>query len=107
MFNGVRNTLKNITGGYKMRAQFQYTCVSPKSTEELFFIVDNARDITYKTFRSKVNSKDFNMLQSGFGYDNLPFKLKDDYAVSFHKSKLPNKKPVYYFRHSAIEYIFY
>lgn len=84
------------------KLNFQYCCVSPADLEELQYIVDNNREITYKTFISKVDKeyiKEFN--------SNSCIPLDQDYAVSFHKSKTQKGKIVYYFRHSAIEYIFY
>jgi hypothetical protein len=90
-----------------MKMVYQYCCVSPKSLEELEYIIDHSREITYKTFRSKIDSEEFNSIQSNLGYDKAPFNLKDDYAVSFYKSKLPSGKLVYYFCHSCIEHIFY
>lgn len=66
--------------------------------------VNNAREITYKTFVGKVDSEDLKMLSEHMGYGKY-LKLQDDYAVSFHKSKLFGKV-VYYVTLSAIEYIF-
>jgi len=89
------------------RLNYRYNCTSPKSLSELEYIIEHERQITYKTFRSKIDTEDFNYIKSMLGYDNSPIKLKDDWAVSYHKSKLPNGEPVYYLQHSMIEYIFY
>lgn len=81
---------------------YQYNCVSPRNINELNFIVENSREITYKTFINKVDKrmiKEFN--------DNVGIPINKDWSVSFWKSKTPEGKQVYYFRHSAIEYIFY
>jgi hypothetical protein len=81
---------------------YQYNCTSPKNIDELFFIVENSREITYKTFISKVDKefiKEFN--------ESMYIPINKDWTVSFWKSKTPEGKPVYYFKHSAIEYIFY
>ena len=87
--------------------EFQYNCVNPKSLTELEYIIDKAQEIKHDTFKKRIGIKNFNKLQAQLGYDRLDFKLKDDWAVSFHRSKLPNKRPVYYLRWSAIEYVFY
>jgi len=78
------------------KATFQYDCVSPRSLEELEFIIAHAREITYRTFRSHVDE-----------IPRLEPSLKQDYAVSFYKSKLFLGKIVYFYKHSGIEYIYY
>ena len=86
---------------------YQYCCVSPKSLRELEFIIDNAREITYETFIKHVNKEDLADLKQDLGYGRHGLTLKNDWAVSYHKSKLPNSKPVYFLCHSCIEYVFY
>ncbi len=67
---------------------------------------DNARDITYKTFRANVDRKELDEILISLGYtDRMVLKFEDDYAVSFHKSKV-GKAVVYYFTWSGIEYVF-
>lgn len=66
--------------------------------------IDKRIDISYKTFRSKVNDTDWNEIVKALGYDRS-FKIQDDYAVQFCRSKLFGKT-VYMLRHSSIEYIF-
>lgn len=95
-----------------VRMNFQYSCVSPKDIEELNHIIDNSREVTYKTFRKYVETESFNNIKEGLGYtkqlyNDCGLTIENDYAVSFHKSKTIEGKPVYYLRHSAIEYIFY
>ena len=68
--------------------------------------------ITYATFRKHVETESFNEIKEGLGYTrqlqkDCDITLSNDYSVSFHKSKTPEGKPVYYICHSAIEYIFY
>lgn len=80
------------------KATFQHTCVSCSGSRlrELEHIIDHERSVTFETFKRNV--------------DEVPeysVALKDDYAVSFHKSRLPNGKRVYYYVHSAIEHIYY
>lgn len=95
--------------------QLQYTCVAAPSLKELSFIIDHERDISYRTFQKAVGNDRIIELETLLGYrdpDNgrkryTDLSLKSDYAVSYHKSKLPSGKPVYFCRHSCIEYIYY
>lgn len=89
--------------------KFKYfrNCVdhSQREVHLLNDMIDNARDITWKTFSKHCDCKD---LIRNLGYvvgNENGMKIQDDYAVSFYKSKY-NGKPCYYIRHSAIEYIF-
>jgi hypothetical protein len=88
--------------------KYQYNCVSPKSLKELNHIIDNLTNITYETFRKHVNKDDFKMLKESLGYvpGSLP-TWKQDWSITYHKSKTPKGKTVYIFCHSGIEYIFY
>lgn len=85
---------------------YQYCCVSPNSLKELKYIIDNNSDVTYNTFIKHVDKDDMNLLKKDLGY-NRDLTLKNDWHVSYHKSKLPDGRPVYFLCHSAIEYIFY
>ena len=85
-----------------MLKEFQYDCGHPKSLEELECIIEKAKEITYQTFRKNIEKyfiKDFNSMVG------LPLS-QEPYAMFF-KSKTINGKTVYYFEHSAIEYVFY
>lgn len=66
--------------------------------------IDRAIDITFDTLKKHVDKQDLQDLISNLGYDKS-FKIQDDWAVQFKRSKLFGKT-VYYIRHSAIEYIF-
>ena len=61
---------------------------------------DRAIEITWRTLTKHVSRKEIDDI-----FGELYPPLKDDYAVSFHRSKL-NDKRCYYINHSAIEYIF-
>lgn len=61
-------------------------------------------DISFATLKKHVNKNDLQELIDNFGYDKS-FKIEDDYAVRFKRSKLFGKN-VYYIVHSSIEYIF-
>ena len=72
-------------------------------------MIDQAKEITYKTFlthfENNVELSDlFPYYAWGHGrIDGL--RLKNDWAVSYHKSKYEGKECVY-MTHSAIEYVF-
>jgi hypothetical protein len=64
--------------------------------------------ISRKTFLKKVDREELRILENALGYFDHPSKgltMAGDYAVTYHRSKLHNQT-VYYFRHSAIEYVF-
>jgi len=86
--------------------EYRYNCVSPKSTKELQYIIDNAREIKNSTFKKKIGNVNYQALEVELHYNN-ELKLKDDWHVEYFKSKTPNGKEVAYIRHSAIEYIYY
>lgn len=95
-----------------MNLEYQYCCVNAPDIEELEFIIDNNREVTYETLRKNINPESFKEVKESLGYtrqlyNDCGITLKSDYAVTFHKSKTPEGKIVFYIRHSAIEYIFY
>ena len=73
--------------------------------EHLTQMIDDAVDITYGTF---IRHVDWKTVSDMFEYERHPnqgLTLKDDFHVSYHKSKFKGET-CYYVRHSAIEYIF-
>jgi len=92
---------------------FYNDCVSwPKNDVDcpggLSDMVDNATDITRKTFLKHVNKTDITGLEAALGYSKhykQGLTMGNDWHVSYCRSKLHNKI-VYYFCHSAIEYVF-
>lgn len=72
-------------------------------------MVDNARQITWKTFCKYVAVESVKEVFPDYSYrqeySGCGFHIKDDYAVSFYKSTYRGK-PCVYIYHSAIEYIF-
>ena len=65
-------------------------------------------EISRKTFLKKVDREELRILENELGYFDHPAKgltMAGDYTVSYHRSTLHNQT-VYYFRHSAIEYVF-
>ncbi len=85
-----------------MFAEFQYTCVGCGDLEELEYIIDHAREISYRTFAKAIDPDFLEEIKPNGG---VP--LSRDWAVTFHKSKLPDSRPVYFMDHSAIEHVFY
>ena len=67
-------------------------------------MVDSNLEITRRTFLKHVNRNDLKKLERQLGYDSN-LHMTNDYHVSYHRSKLHGKR-VYYFCHSAIEYVF-
>jgi hypothetical protein len=69
-------------------------------------MVDQSRDITYRTFQK--HAKGLTDWAREMGYVRDPqhggLSLKNDWHVSYHKSEYDGR-PCYYLVHSAIEYI--
>jgi hypothetical protein len=86
---------------------FYSSCVNwPKDqVNDLIKMIDNGRDITWKTFRKNIGFESFWELEHHLGYPCGNLKLENDYAVSFHSGKYQGKK-AYWCRHSAIEYVY-
>ena len=84
-----------------MKYHFITDCISARA-QDIHDMTDNAREITYATFRRYVNTCE---LEEMLGYNGSGLKLKDDWAVSFYRSKYRRKTCVYV-SWSSIEYIF-
>jgi len=92
--------------------KYLINCVSCKDVEALHEMIDNSREITWKTFKKYVKPPHVEEIFPDYSYRGerdkpgaCDFHIKDDYAVSFHKSKFKGQ-PCVYIVHSAIEYIF-
>lgn len=71
-------------------------------------MIDQARQITRRTFLKHVGTRDLRSLEESLGYESHPAKgltMAGDFHVGYFKSKLFGR-PVYFFRWSAIEYVF-
>ena len=93
-----------------MKCRYFGDCVGwPRGkVDALSEMVDNARDITRRTFLRHVCRDELESMESYLGYSNNRkdgMTMASDWHVSYHKSKL-NGFTVYYFRHSSIEYVF-
>lgn len=67
-------------------------------------MIDQAIDITRDTFLTHVDKDQMKEIENQLGYGPW-LRMKNDYHVSYHRSKL-HGKTVYFFKHSAIEYVF-
>lgn len=71
-------------------------------------MIDAAIDVTRKTFLACVSRYDLRQLEERLGYADHPARgltLAGDWHVSYHRSRLHGLR-VYFFTHSAIEYVF-
>jgi hypothetical protein len=71
-------------------------------------MIEGARTITRRTFCRHVHPGDLADLEAQLSYATHPrqgLTMAGDWAVSYHRSKLHGRR-VYYFRHSAIEFVF-
>ena len=67
-------------------------------------MIDNAIEVSRKTFLKYVDDQELADIEAGVGYDK-DLRMKDDWHVSYHRSKLHGER-VYFFKHSAIEHVF-
>lgn len=82
-------------------------CTRTKDIRALDDMIDNARQITYKTFMKHVDRNDIIKLFPQYDWTTgRGLTLKRDYHVSYYKSKFKNQ-PCVFINHSSIEYIFY
>lgn len=86
---------------------FEYwaACTDFSSCEIIHYITDPDRSkrITYRTFARNVNLEPLREMDHPALYR---ISVPENWAISFHKSKLPNGCPIYYFDWSRIEHIF-
>jgi hypothetical protein len=91
----------------RLYSRYAGCCVN-SDANSIHNMVDAARDVTYETVARHVPldliAEVFPFYAWGPGKPG-ELRLKDDWAVSYHKSTY-RRRPCYYIRHSAIEYIF-
>lgn len=93
------------------KATYYSNCVSwPEEDVDaeggLCDLVDACRTISRDTFLRHVDSKSRLEVERCLGYKpHSGLTMRQDWAVSYHRSTL-HGKPVYLFKHSAIEYVF-
>lgn len=77
---------------------------------ELKYIANNGRAVSFKTFHRHVDLEDFNILQLNLGYsiNSRPgMHISNDPCVKYYKSNLSNCHSVYYMTHASVEYVFF
>ena len=82
---------------------FLTSCVHG-DVDALEAMIDRARQITWPTFRHRVPLGEIEELFPTYSYRGVGLHIKDDWAVSFWKSKYKGQL-CYYLEHSCIEYI--
>jgi hypothetical protein len=92
-----------------MALQYLTSCVD-STYEAIRNLVDNSRSISYRTAHRRIGRAALAEVFPCYDWDRkrsracyLP--MKADWHVSYHKGRYLGR-PVYYVRHSAIEYIF-
>lgn len=72
-------------------------------------MIDDAKDISRDTFVRHISDDDRKQIEQNLGYaphdPSANLTMARDFHVSYHKSKL-HGETVYFFTHSAIEYVF-
>jgi hypothetical protein len=71
-------------------------------------MIDSAIDITRRTFLKHVDDGELADIAEKLGYDwhhSQGLTMAGDWSIGYYRSKLYGKR-VYYFTHSAIEYVF-
>lgn len=84
---------------------FVINCVNAKG-RDIEAMVDNGRDVSYKTFFKHVSLDEVLGLLPWYAKDSRRgLTIKNDWAVSYSRSRYRNRR-CYFLTHSAIEYIF-
>ena len=74
----------------------------------LIIMIEDAVDITRNTFKKKIDTEELRTIEKQLGYfknKRSGLTMGHDWHVSYHKSFLRGER-VYFFTHSAIEYVF-
>ena len=90
-----------------MNRPYQYlTCCVNSTGPKIHAMVDAAREVTLRTLRRHVSTEELKGVFGFYTWGVGPgLHLKNDWAVSYHKSTYDGQ-PCYYVDHSSIEYIF-
>lgn len=90
------------------RFKLQGNCVNcgEENVPLLEAMQEEGEEIGYKAFVAAVDPEDLEELTESLGYKRMGLKLKDDWHVSYHRSRWGDK-PCVYMTHSMIEYWFY
>lgn len=87
-----------------MGYRYETNCVNSDACS-INDMVERARRISSRTFRSELGQVLYHWLETLLGYERCAVRLDRDYAVTFHRSTYRGK-PCVYVEHSRIEYIF-
>lgn len=87
--------------------KFQYSTNYAEDINELNYILDNSEEIEFDEILEAIGEDEMEVLKARLGYSKVPYDIDTDWAVSFHKSELPDGRPVYYVFRSNIEYVYY
>ena len=90
-----------------MSKKYITNCVH-STCQSIVDMINQEETITRATFCKHVDKKDREKLEKSLGYavgKEGGLHMKEDWAVSYHKSEFEDK-PCVYFTWSAIEYIF-
>lgn len=88
-----------------MQYTFYHSCVDwPGDVDQLIDLIDNAKDITRRTFLNHVDRDEQYERERLMGY-HRNFPMSKDWHVTYHVGKLAGEK-VYFFQQSGIEYVF-
>jgi hypothetical protein len=87
------------------RFEYWAACPDMPSGQIIHYITDpdRSKEITYQTFARNV---DLAPLREQNHPAMYRISASDNWAISFHKSKLPTGQTIYYFDWSRIEHIF-
>lgn len=92
-----------------MRRVFRFETNCVNSTCKLITdMVEQEKPVGRATFLKHVDRDELREIEAGLSYEQHPSRgltMAGDWHVSYHKSHYDGK-PCYYFRHSAIEWIF-
>lgn len=113
-FNECKKGYSNMPSYTDDKLQYITNCVNANG-DDINEMKDNAIEVTWQTFIKHVSWQSIQEVFSYYSYrgehlnpqtgeQTCGFHIKDDYAVSFHKSKYKGKL-CYYIYHSGIEYI--
>jgi hypothetical protein len=89
------------------RLPFFSNCVNwpEKLVDELREMIDRNITITRRTFLRHVDKATLAEIEKSLGYERRSLTMAKDWAVSYHRSEVFGVR-CYYFRWSAIEYVF-
>lgn len=86
--------------------KFHTSCVGFNDDLDILLdMINNSKEITWRTFLKHTDISEIRELFPHYDWHGVGLHIKDDFGVSFYKSKFKNK-PCYYLCWSAIEFIF-